>query len=85
MYIGTILGIRDRIESTCPYVLLKPVYKDSGELFRDHCWVKWSKRFLDFSIGDTIKFTAKEYNYISSDGDRIGLKHIRYITLHPQG
>jgi hypothetical protein len=65
-------------------VLLYKVEHENGKLFRDHMWIKVSKRIEKF-IPETndsktkIKFTGVIVNYISSEGTKQKVDKIRSI------
>ena len=73
---------RSGLYQTCDMILLCNVVDlDTGEEFRDHCWVKSSKLFskLDLNINDTITFDAIVHMYPSSNGLKLGLQKIKKI------
>ena len=73
---------RSGLYQTCDMILLCNVVDlDTGEEFRDHCWVKSSKLFskLNLNINDTITFDAMIHMYPSSNGLKLGLQKIKKI------
>lgn len=78
---GSIKHIRNGPTQTQPFILLLDVTTSDNTLFREHVWIKWSKRLSRFSRGDRIQFSADVETYTSSTGGNLGLKHIRNITL----
>ena len=67
-------------------VLLIDIIDESGKLFRDHNWVKISNRLFKYMPKGhhhpvDIQFTATAKEYLSSEGIKMGLCHIRSITL----
>jgi len=65
------------------HVLLNDVIID-GEFFRDHVWVKNSKRFDRFKKDDQITFTAEFKEYLDSsnvNNTKKGLRHIRFVKV----
>jgi hypothetical protein len=66
------------------FILLEDVFDSvTGELFRDHTWVKNSNRLdkLNLKSGERIRFQALEEEYISNTSDeKIGLRHIRNVV-----
>ena len=66
------------------FILLEDVFDSvTGELFRDHTWVKNSKRWnkIPLKDGDRVRFQALEEEYISNTSDeKIGLRHIRNVV-----
>jgi len=61
-------------------VLKNVIFEENGKLFRDHVWINKSHRFSKMKVGDTIRFRGMLYNYISSNGERIGIKNIREVS-----
>lgn len=78
MYEATIEAYRSNKHKGLPMLLLTDVTAE-GNVFRDHVWVKWSKRLSKFRFRDRIKFTAKQIEYLSSNGTNHGLSHLRNI------
>ena len=80
-------NMRD-IHTLSPKVLLTEITRHHDALeFRDHCWTNPSKR-LQPLIPDGhsekkayISFTARVEKYMSSTGCKLGLRHLRNITL----
>jgi len=64
-----------------PSILLLDVKDEEGNLVRDHTWVKYSKRFKDFKLGDTVEFTARVEYYEKGNKTRKGLRHLRNLEL----
>lgn len=69
----------------CGFTLFVEVYCD-GKFFRDHCWVKFSKRLKKYGLkkGDIISFSAKQEKYIdvnTLEVSKIGLRHLRNISI----
>ncbi len=66
------------------HVLLDDVFVDD-EFFRDHVWVRNSKRFERFKKGDNMTFTAEFKEYIDSSDinkNKLGLRRIRYVKFN---
>ena len=61
-------------------LLLEDVYVNDS-YFRDHVWVKATKRFSKLTVGDSFTSTAMLKTYISVDGQKIGLEEFRSITV----
>ena len=62
-------------------VVLSNIYVD-GKFFRDHAWVKSSRRFKRLKAGDMFTATAEVYDYIDVDTNKAtkkGLRHFRHI------
>ena len=67
-------------------IFLSLVNEDGIE-FRDHCWVDYKNRVSVFlskqrykpNTSMEITFTASVYKYMSSEGDKYGLKELRSI------
>ena len=78
-FTATLEAYRENEGRASPKLLLTNVKHITGETFRDHAWVSWSKRFKKVEFGDVIEFTAEEEVYKSSDGMKIGLHHLRNI------
>jgi len=56
----------------------------NGEYFRDHSWIKMTKRLSKVSIGDKISATATLINYIDSSSiknSKYGLKSFRNVQI----
>ena len=62
-------------------MLLYKVHREDGTLFRDHNWIVISKQLDQVRLGDTITFLAKEAEYLSSEGTKIGLKKLRDVEI----
>ena len=63
-------------------VVLSNIYVD-GKFFRDHAWIKSSKRFNRIKVGDVFTATAEMYDYIDVDTNKAtkkGLRHFRNIV-----
>jgi len=58
-------------------LLLTDVYTDDV-FFRDHLWVKSSKRLAKLVVGDRFKADGTKYSYVLN---RIGIKHFRSIEV----
>lgn len=82
-FTGTIETYRENTGVTHPTLLINDVNYENGEIFRDHVWVKHTKRFVNSGakFKDKIRFTAVIRNYVSSDGVKFGLEHIRSIEV----
>ena len=53
-----------------------------GRPFRDHAWIKWSKRFKNVKCGDTITATAEVREYLGGDlKPKLGLGHFRNVVV----
>jgi hypothetical protein len=78
MFRGTITKYSTPIYGS-PQILLTDITLD-GEEFRDHVWVKQSKRLNIYPIGTVIEFTGIVYDYLSSTGYKKGVRHIRSIN-----
>ena len=64
------------------YVLIKAVYVN-GKFFRDHNFIKYSRRLKGIKKGDIISFTSKLEEYIDSENitkKKIGFKSIRSVV-----
>ena len=72
MFLAKIQKITDK------FVVVENVL-ENNVFFRDHAWLKKSKRFNNYKKGDIISFEARKKKYLSSEGYKIGLRHIRNI------
>jgi hypothetical protein len=77
-----------RDKEFCPKVLLLEIKeKETGEIYRDHLWVKHTSK-IDRFIPRTnkkkisISFDAEECEYISSEGTKKGLARIKNIKFN---
>ncbi len=76
-------GLRE--VNTSPKTILLNVMCEGVE-FRDHCWVRISKRIMEVipksheKMKVKIAFSARVEEYMSSDGKKQGLGHIRQIV-----
>ena len=80
MFSATYIKTSSKDEVLQLYVLLENVFEDEIE-FRNHCWIKLTKRFEKMKLmkGDRIIFNARKEEYLSSEGPKIGLRHIRNL------
>jgi hypothetical protein len=67
-------------------IVLHNVTHADGVLFRDHCWIKLSKRITaaNLSIGDRIEFQAQIKFYANPDSlhiKKVGLSNVKHITI----
>ncbi len=81
MFSATYIRTSYKNESIQLYVLLENV-KENNEVFRNHSWIKSTRRIeaLNLKKGDRITFTARKEEYLSSEGPKIGLRHIRNVS-----
>lgn len=64
------------------YILLENVIDtDTNVEFRDHVWIKSTKRFekLNLKNGDKVFFTARVEEYLSTTSSKLGLRHVRNL------
>ena len=64
------------------YILLDNVIDiDTNVEFRDHVWIKSTKRFekLNLKKGDKVLFTARVEEYLSTTSYKLGLRHVRNL------
>lgn len=69
------------------YILLENVIDtDTNVEFRDHVWIKLTKRFekLNLKKGDKVFFTARIEEYLSTTSYKLGLRHIRNLQKDVQ-
>ena len=67
------------------HLVFEDVYVD-GELYRDHIWLNYAKRFraAKMKIGKVYSFTALVLHYPDVEnvnGSKVGFGHIRNIKL----
>ena len=75
---------RSSVKQTCDMLLLCDIVDfETGEEFRDHCWIKSSNRLskLNLKSGDVLIFDACIYNYKSSRNQSFGLNAIKNIKI----
>ena len=80
-YQGRVAGFKFKTEWNSDFILLKDVYNEQHKLFREHVWVKRGKRLSDLQLHDLIEFTAVEEPYMSSNGEKLKLEHIRNVEF----
>ena len=61
-------------------VLFEDIYVN-GEFFRDHHWLKKTRRLNIVSEGDAITATATLIEYVGIEGTKLGLKSCRSIVV----
>ncbi len=61
-------------------VLFKNIYVN-GEFFRDHHWLRKTRRLRIVSEGDTITATAILIEYVGIEGSKLGLESCRSIVI----
>ncbi len=61
-------------------VLFENIYVN-GEFFRDHHWLKKTRRLNIVSEGDAITATATLIEYLGIEGTKLGLKSCRSIVV----
>ncbi len=69
--------------SNVDMVVLGKVYIN-GVFFRDHSYIKMTKRLKDIRVGDNITATAKLIEYISVDTnkkDKLGFRTLRNVQV----
>ena len=68
--------------SNVEMILLNDVYIN-GEYFRNHAWVKMTKRLSSVSAGVNISASAKLIEYFGCDGkgDKLGFRSIRSVKI----
>jgi len=59
-------------------------YADTGDIFRDHCWIEESNELMQFQpktnlYKNKISFTAKIKNYMSLNGEKLTLTKLSDI------
>lgn len=85
---GELTGNKRDMQTLSPKVLMLNVSNWKGEVFRDHCWIPAnSKRYRNLiPAGHSnkkvlIQFSARVEEYMSSEGTKLGLKHIRDVIV----
>lgn len=69
--------------SNSEMILLKDIYVN-GEYFRDHAWIKMTKRLSVLVVGDKFTATAtvmKYYDLETNREEKLGLKSFRSVKL----
>ena len=61
-------------------LLIKEVYVN-GEYFRDHVWIKNTKKLKVLSKGDKFTATATLIEYASIDGKKFGLRSFKSVVV----
>lgn len=82
LYEATFVRVGNPIQISSSFILLAEIVnKSTGEIFRDHTWVRNSKRIskLDLKSGEKIIFMAREEEYVSISSNKMGLRHLRNI------
>jgi len=77
-------GIKRDTQTLSPKTLITNVESD-GHVFRDHCWVETNHRLMKLvpqahnKRKVRVTFTARVEEYMSSEGTKVGLRHIRNV------
>ncbi len=88
--VGSNVGISARVQSigvdrhsNVKMVVLGQVWI-GADYFRDHVYIKMTKRLKDIRVGDNITATAKLIEYISVDTnkkDKLGFRTLRNVQV----
>lgn len=78
--IATVHSFHKESFSNVDRVLLQDIFVN-GQYFRDHVWVRKSKRFKGISSGSVINAFGTLVEYRGEKGKKLGLRHLRAVKI----